>query len=143
MRRIALLLVAAAAVADAPKLPAPNDMIAANPTDAKFNPAKVEGMPPGPMGAPIAVDPNTKASIAYAKIPGGYTLPMHWHSHEEASVFISGAGTLTMDGKPYDLVPGSLVVIPPKTHHMLKCAAGSDCLILTRRAGPTDYNWVK
>ncbi len=144
MTRIAIaLLLASAAQADAPKLPAPDEMLAADPTAMTFKPVKLEGMPPGAAAAPIAVDPVSKASVAYAKLPAGYTLPMHWHSHAKYSAFISGSGVFTMDGKPYELVPGSYVVIPAKVKHMLKCGAGSDCLILTRRAGPTDYNWVK
>ena len=50
---------------------------------------------------------------------------------------------LLLDGKPHELVPGSYVVIPAKTHHELDCGASGECLLLTRRAGPMDYNFVK
>jgi quercetin dioxygenase-like cupin family protein len=144
MNRIAILVVlAGAAAADAPKLPSTEDMLAADPQQAKFNPVTIPGMPPGPLGSPIAVEPATKASIGYARIPADYHLPLHWHSHAEYSVLISGSATLHMDGKPYQLVPGSYAVIPAKTKHELFCAAAAECLILTRRAGPTDYNFVK
>ena len=56
---------------------------------------------------------------------------------------ISGSATLLLDGKPHELVPGSYVVIPAKTHHELDCGASGECLLLTRRAGPMDYNFVK
>lgn len=142
MHRIALLLLATAALADAPKLPAPEDMLVADPQQAKFAPATAAGIPAGVMGSAIAVDPATKASIGYAKIPPHTTLPKHWHTYAEYSVLISGAATFTMDGKPYELVPGSYTVIPPKVVHSLHCGA-SECLLLTRRAGPADYNWAK
>jgi len=37
----------------------------------------------------------------------------------------------------------SYVVIPAEMVHQFTCAAGADCLLLTRRSEPTDYNFVK
>ena len=48
-----------------------------------------------------------------------------------------------MSRKPHQLVPGSYIVIPPKTVHSAACAEGAECVLLTRRSGPTDYNFVK
>ena len=137
------LLLAVAARADAPKLPSPEDKLSAQVAEAKWVVPKVPGMPPGPMASPIAADPTSGASIAYTKLPAGYTLPLHWHSTTEYTVLISGKATLKVDGKPIDVAPGTYVVIPPKSQHELTCASGSECLLLTRRSGPTDYNWVK
>lgn len=142
-KTILLALLAGAALADAPKPPSTEEALVADPADAKFAPVNLPGMPAGAMGAMIGVDPQTKGATTYAKLPPKYHLPMHWHSHPEYSVLVSGAATLTLDGKPYELVPGSYVVIPPKMQHSLDCAAKSHCLILTRRGGPTDYNFVE
>ena len=49
---------------------------------------------------------------------------------------------MTIDGKRYELVPGSYAVIPAKAKHELTCGA-SECVTISRRAGPTDYNWSK
>jgi quercetin dioxygenase-like cupin family protein len=57
-------------------------------------------------------------------------------------VLVAGKAILTVDGKPHDLVPGSYAVIPAKAQHKLDCAAGAECLILTRRAGATDFHFV-
>jgi quercetin dioxygenase-like cupin family protein len=143
MNRIVLALLASAALADAPKLPSTEEALVADPTQAKFNPVTVEGIPPGPMASPIAVDPATKASIGYAKIPAKYDFPKHWHSQTEYTVLISGSAIFTVDGKPHEMVPGSYIVIPAKAQHELHCGGASDCILLTRRAGPTDYNFVK
>jgi quercetin dioxygenase-like cupin family protein len=144
MNRIAFaVLVAAAASADAPKLPSTEEMLAADPQEAKFNPITVPGLPPGAVAAPIAVNPETKAPIGYTRVPAKYHFPRHWHSQTEYSVLISGSAMFEMGGKPYELVPGSYVVIPAKTEHELTCGAASDCLLLTRRAGPADFNFVK
>ena len=77
------------------------------------------------------------------EVPPGYTFPMHWHSAAEYTSVISGKAQFTVNGKTYDLEPGSYIVIPAKAHHMAKCAPGAECVLLTRRAGPADYNWVK
>ena len=45
-------------------------------------------------------------------------------------------------GKEHQIVPGSYFVIPAKTVHQLTCGTGAECVLLTRRAGPTDYNFV-
>ena len=141
-KSILLAVLASAALADAPKPPSTEEMLVADPGDAKFAPVTVPGVPPGVQGAMVGVDPNTKGATTYAKFPPNYHFPAHWHSYAEYSVLISGAATFVLDGKAHQLVPGSYFVIPAKTKHELTCGA-QECLLLTRRAGPTDYNWVK
>ncbi len=142
--RLSLLAVVPAALAHAAdtKLPAMDEQQAAHLKDAKWTPPKAPEIPPGVMASPIASDPNGP-NIGYAKFPPGYTFPMHFHSFTESTALISGKITFTVNGTPYDLAPGDYVVIPPKAHHMAKCAPGAECILLTRRAGPADYNWVK
>jgi quercetin dioxygenase-like cupin family protein len=139
-----LLAGVARAQAQAPaKPPSTEDALVAQVATAKWVAPTVPGIPSGVLASPIAVDPTTGASIGYAKLPAGYVFPTHWHSHTEYGLLISGKGSLTVDGKTHELVPGSYFVIPAKVHHSATCAAGSECLLLTRRAGPTDYNFVK
>jgi quercetin dioxygenase-like cupin family protein len=144
--RLSLLVVLPAALAlaaDAPKPPSMEDQLVANVKDAKWTAPKAPEIPPGAMVSPIASDPPPGGSIGYAKFPAGYTFPMHWHSATESTSLVSGRIVFTVDGKSYELEPGSYIVIPPKMHHMAKCAPGADCILLTRRGGPTDYFWVK
>ena len=142
--RLSLLVVlpAALSLAADSKPPTMDEQQVAHVKDAKFAPPKAPEIPPGVMGAPIASDPNG-ANVGYAKFAPGYTFPMHWHSHPEYTVLLSGKGQFTVNGKAYDLEPGSYIVIPAKAHHMAKCLPGAECVLLTRRAGPADYNWVK
>jgi quercetin dioxygenase-like cupin family protein len=135
------LLAGAAFGADAPKPASTEEAMVVGLAEAKFAPVTVPGVPPGVQGAMIGVDPTTKGATTYAKIPGGFHFPMHWHSYAEYTVLISGSGTLSIDGKSHELKPGSYFVIPARAKHDLDCNA--DCLLLTRRAGPTDYNFVK
>lgn len=136
-------LFVSAARADAPaKPPSTEEGLAAHVAEAKWAPPKAPEIPAGAMASPIAVDPASGASIGYAKFPAGYAFPLHWHTATEYTVLISGKATFTVDGKATELVPGSYVVIPGKAQHMVTCAAGSECVLLTRRAGPTDYHFV-
>src|SRR5258708_1628963 len=143
-RTIALvLLFAAIARADAPKPPSSEEALVAHVAEAKWAPPKQPEIPPGAMASPIAADPASGAPIGYAKFPGGYTFPPHWHSFNEYTVLVTGKLAFTVGGKSYDLLPGSSIVIPAKAPHKAACAAGADCVLLTRRAGPADYHFVK
>ena len=142
--RLSLLVVVPAALALAAdgKPPAMDDPIVAHVKDAKWAAPKAPEIPPGVMGSPIAADPGG-ALIGDAKFAPGYTVPMHWHSAAEYTSVISGKAQFTVNGKTYDLEPGSYIVIPAKAQHTAKCGSGAECILLTRRAGPVDYNWVK
>lgn len=143
MKIIVPLLIAAAALADAPKPPSTEEALVANVASAKFTDVNTPNAPKGSQGALIGVDPNTKGATTYGKTPAGTGLPAHWHSYAEYTVLISGRGTVTLDGKQHEMSPGGYVVIPAKIVHQFACAQGADCLLFTRRAGPTDYNFVK
>ncbi|HEY1905060.1 MAG TPA: cupin domain-containing protein [Myxococcaceae bacterium] len=141
--RLSLLAVLPAALVFAAdnKPPAMDEAMGVNLKDAKWAAPKLD-IPPGVVGSPIAADPGG-ANVGYAKFAPGYTFPMHFHSATEYTVLISGKASFTVNGKTYDLEPGGYVVVPAKAHHMAKCAPGAECVLLTRRAGPPDYNWVK
>jgi quercetin dioxygenase-like cupin family protein len=109
--------------------------------DAKFTPAK--GMPEGVFSAPIGVDPNTKGGTGYAKLTSGTKLGEHTHSFAEYTALIKGNGTLTVEDKSYEIEPGDYFILAKGTRHSLTCKQGGDCVLITRRAGPTDYNFTK
>ena len=123
--------------------PSTEEALVANLETANFVESKTPNSPKGSRAAVIGVDPNTKGATAYAVTPAGTGLPAHWHSHPEYTVLLSGKATLTLDGKPHKVAQGSYFVIPAKMVHQLTCDAGADCTLLTRRGGPTDYNFVK
>ncbi len=149
LRMPALLAIAvsfslAARADDAPKPlpPSTEEQLVANLASAKWVPAPTPGLPKGAQVSAIGVDPTTGGATAWAKVPPGYHLPMHFHSHAEYTTVVSGKATFTLDGKPHEVQTGSYLVIPAKVHHELVCAAGAECVLLTRRAGPTDYSFV-
>ena len=145
---VVLSLFAAAAVlaqAPAPAAPKPPGMEegqVVNLKDFKWTPAK----PPIPAGvsvAPVAADAAPGGSIGYAKYTPGLDFPAHWHSATEFTTVISGTLRYTVEGKTTDVGPGGYIVIPAKAKHSVICLPASECVAQTRRAGPTDYNWVK
>ena len=140
MNRLAALLIAAAGAANPTST---EDALVADPGTAKFVETTTPNAPKGSQNALIGVDPVTKGATAYAKTPAGAGLPAHWHSFAEYTVLLSGKGTLLLDGKTHQASPGSYFVIPAKVVHQFTCAQGAECLLLTRRAGPADYNFVK
>ncbi len=147
---VLLLAPLASARADeAPKATAPpppastEDPLVANHAGMKFVPVTTPGIPPGAESALVGVDPATKGGTAYVRFAPGMTVPMHSHSFAEYSVVLSGKALFTVDGKKHALSSGSYVVIPAKVNHELTCEKDSHCLLLTRRAGPADYTFVK
>jgi quercetin dioxygenase-like cupin family protein len=139
---LAALLLAPVARADSPaKAPSTEDGQVVHLKDVQWTPAKAKEFPPGAMSALIAGDPQTGGSIGYGKFPPGAALPSHWHSFTEYTVLLSGKATFTVDGKAIELSAGDFIVIPAKAHHKLTCGAGAECVLITRRAGPTDYHF--
>ena len=140
---LAALLLAGAARSDAPAQPMPMEAAqVAHLKDAKWVAPKPKEFPPGVLVSPIAVDPQTGASMGYGKFPPGAALPMHWHSFTEYTVLLSGNATFTVDGKAIEMSAGDYIVIPPKVPHSLSCSAKAECVLITRRAGATDYHFV-
>lgn len=144
MRKIlpVLLFVSVAAIADGPTPPSTEDVLVAQLSTAKFADVTTPNAPKGMQAAVIGVDPATKGGTAYSKTPAGTGLAAHWHSFAEYTALLQGKGTLMINGKSQEVGPGSYFVIPAKTPHQFTCAAGADCYMLTRRAGPADYNFV-
>ncbi len=147
MKLLALLVAAASLAARAddapkPKPPSTEEQLVADLASAKWIPAPTPGLPKGAQVAAIGVDPVTGGATGWAKLPAGYHLPAHFHSHAEYTSIVSGKATFTLDGKPHEVQAGSYLVIPAKVHHELVCGAGAECVLLTRRAGPTDYSFV-
>ena len=91
---------------------------------------------PGPLPAPGGI-------TYYAKFPAGSHFDLHWHTHDEFVVVVSGELTIVLGDESHDLSVGSYIVIPGKLNHSWDVpVAGEDAIILVRRAGPADFNFV-
>ena len=108
------------------------------------------GQPGGGNGVPIGVqtsrqgtDPETGGITYYAKFPAGSHFDLHWHTHDEFVVVVSGELTIVLGDESHDLSVGSYIVIPGKLNHSWDVpVAGEYAIILVRRAGPADFNFV-
>ena len=104
-----------------------------------------------PAGAPgvKVVDlwgDHTKGPFgAYLKLPAGFAVPLHTHTHEMRVVFLSGTYIQAPDGKPETrLGPGSYMLQPGGDYrHTTSCDKASDCVFFVESDGPFDLKVVE
>lgn len=101
------------------------------------------GSPLGVRTAQQGVDPVTGGVTYYAMFPAGSHFDLHWHSYDEYVVVVSGAVTLELGASTQLVKTGSYIVIPGKMPHSWDVPLDQDVVILVRRAGPADFNYVK
>lgn len=101
------------------------------------------GSPLGVRTAQQGVDPVTGGITYYAMFPAGSHFDLHWHSYDEFVVVVSGAVTLEMGDSTQLVKTGSYIVIPATMPHSWDVPPDGDVVILVRRAGPADFNYVE
>lgn len=101
-----------------------------------------DGVPPGTRTARQGEDPVTSGITYYAWFPAGTVFEPHWHTHDEFVAVVQGPLTINLGGDEHNLETGAYVVIPGGMVHSWHMAAGRDAIILVRRAGPADFNFV-
>ena len=151
MRRgLALLLPAALLAAASPAAAAAQATTPAeSPRVIDFRDA--EWGPPGttprfPLGvqtAQLGTDPVTGGPTYLARFPAGSHFDLHWHSNGEHVVVLQGPLTLVLGDETHALTEGTYVVIPERMNHSWDVpSGGDDAVILVRRLGPADFNFV-
>ncbi len=105
-------------------------------------PGSGNGVPVGVRTARQGIDPATGGVTYYAMFPAGSHFDLHWHTHDEFVVVVQGAVTIELGEETYSLELGSYVVIPGRMNHSWDVPEGDDVVILVRRAGPADFNFV-
>jgi len=103
-----------------------------------------------PAGAPgvkvtdLWGDHATGAFGAYLKLPAGFAVPLHTHTHDMKVVFVSGTYIQAPEGKPeFRLGPGSYMMQPGGNYrHTTSCDKSSDCLFFVESDGPFDLKIV-
>ena len=70
------------------------------------------GFPVGVRTARQGVDPDTGGITYYAMFPAGSHFDLHWHSHDEYVVVVSGELSIQLGEQTHSLSVGSYVVIP-------------------------------
>jgi quercetin dioxygenase-like cupin family protein len=141
-----VLLAAAPAAADAKSKAA-----AAKPQAVSINAADVkwgDAPPQLPKGGQIAVlsgDPTKKGAFAIRfKMPDGYKIPPHWHTHDEQLTVLSGTLMLhmgdTMDAPAHELAAGAFHFLPGKMHHAAE--GKGETIVQIQGMGPFDIHYL-
>ena len=82
---------------------------------------------------------------AYFKLPAGFAVPLHTHTHAMRVVFLSGTYVQAPDGKPeVRLGPGSYMMQPGGNYrHTTSCDKASECVFFVESSGPFDLKIVE
>jgi len=89
--------------------------------------AETQEMEPVP-GCRVRFVHSAHMTLAYWNIEAGAGVPEHSHPHEQIVNVLEGEFDLVMDGKPYALSSGRVLVIPSGVPHSGRAA--TDCRIL-------------
>ncbi len=103
--------------------------------------------PAGAPGVKIADLWGNHAKGAYGafiKLPAGFAVPLHTHTHDMKVVIVSGTYIQGPDGKPeFRLGPGSYFMQPGGNYrHTTSCDKASDCMFFTESGGKFDLKLV-
>jgi hypothetical protein len=103
-----------------------------------------------PTGAPGAKvvdlwgDHQKGAFGAFFKLPAGFAVPLHTHTHDMKVVTVSGTYIQGPEGKPtFRLGPGSYLMQPGGSYrHTTSCDPSSDCVFFVESDGAFDLQVV-
>jgi hypothetical protein len=89
---------------------------------------------------------HTKGGFgAYFKLPAGFAVPLHTHTHDMKVVFVSGTYIQAPEGKSeFRLGPGSYMMQPGGAYkHTTSCDKTSDCVFFVTSTGAFDLKLVE
>ena len=144
MKKNALLMAAALVVASAAGLAVEKKAAAKSAPQPTFIPADdLKWTDLDPKGAPgvkivdLWGDHTKGAYGSMIKLPPGFVVPLHTHTHTMRVVFVSGTYLQTPEGKPeVRLGPGSYMVQPGDGYrHVTACDKASDCVFFVESKG--------
>ena len=137
----ALLLASALAPADLAAQDAEEARVI-NWQDAAFGPPGTSPQGPNARTFQLGLDPDNDGPSYFARFPPGAHFNLHWHTHAEYVVVVSGEVTIVLGEQSHALAPGSYIVIPARMNHSWDVPGEDDSVILVRRRGPADFNFV-
>jgi hypothetical protein len=103
--------------------------------------------PAGAPGVKVATlwgDPPKGAFGAFFKLPAGFAVPLHTHTHPMKVVIVSGTYIQGPDGAPvFRLGPGSYLMQPGGNYrHTTSCDTKADCVFFVESNGAFDLQVV-
>jgi quercetin dioxygenase-like cupin family protein len=99
---------------------------------------------PGVKVADLWGDHTKGAYGAIFKLPAGFAVPLHTHTHPIKLVIVSGTYLQAPEGKPeFRLGPGSYLMQPGGNYrHTTGCDKASECVFLAESNGKFDLKFV-
>jgi quercetin dioxygenase-like cupin family protein len=100
---------------------------------------------PGVKVADLWGDQTKGAFGAYFKLPAGFAVPLHTHTHDMKVIFVSGTYIQVPEGKPeFRLGPGSYMMQPGGNYrHATSCDKTSECVFFVESEGAFDLQLVE
>ncbi len=93
---------------------------------------------PGVATAAVSGDMEKGPSRFFLRYASGVATPMHHHSADHFVAVVSGAITLTVDGKEHRLGPGSYFALTGKASHSARVEGAEDAVFFIQADGPWD-----
>jgi quercetin dioxygenase-like cupin family protein len=101
----------------------------------------IPGLPTCATGSVQSGNPTNAASIIFAKVPTGCTIPWHWHTPNEHVMIVSGTARLDMkDAKSLVLHSGGFALMP--SHHVHQFYCQESCSIYIYSDAAFDLHYV-
>lgn len=85
-------------------------------------------------------DPAGDDHARIFRLPPGFEVPVHMHTHDYRGISLTGTWRHYVDGgESRDLPPGSYVHQPGNVMHGDVCVGPEECIIISHQHGPGDY----
>jgi quercetin dioxygenase-like cupin family protein len=99
---------------------------------------------PGVKVAKLWGDPGKGAFGAFFKLPAGFAVPLHTHTHDIKVVIVSGTYIQVPNGRPeFRIGPGSYFLQPGGNYrHTTSCDPASECVFYAESTGKFDLKLV-
>ena len=122
----------------------PSQPVFMSPSDLKWTDLDPKGAP-GVKVANLWGDHAKGAFGAFFKLPAGFAVPLHTHTHAMKVVFLSGTYIQAPEGKAeVRLGPGSYMMQPGGNYrHTTSCDKASECLFFVESNGAFDLKPVE
>ena len=131
-KRAVATSISVALMAGAPLLAAGGDSaVVVTKADLKW-----KDMGNGIAAAPVSGDMAKGASRFFLKYPVGLVTPRHHHDADHYATVVSGAITLTVEGKDYKLGPGAYFALTNKASHTAKVEGKEAAVFFIQADGP-------
>jgi quercetin dioxygenase-like cupin family protein len=99
---------------------------------------------PGVKSVDLWGDHTKSAFGAFFKLPAGFAVPLHTHTHDIRVVIVSGTYIQVPEGKPeFRIGPGSYFMQPGGDYrHTTSCDTASECVFYAESKGKFDLKVV-